>query len=165
MSDHQQADTETDHPAPGECPITLLAVCRLRASGYGALHGLGCTFESGVLHLRGCVPSYYLKQVAQSVVVDLEGVLQVNNQLEVFSQARDAVPVVKATEKGAARGLDGHPTGGSAAPRQVQPSNQSVFTTMESERRPGLGTRRPGTPTTTDPAQFTSEPNSLDRGR
>jgi hypothetical protein len=95
MSDHQQADTATDHPAPGECPITLLAVYRLRRTGYGALQGVGCTFESGVLHLRGCVPTYYLKQVAQSVVVDLEGVLRVNNQLEVFCQPRDVARVVK----------------------------------------------------------------------
>jgi hypothetical protein len=105
MSDHQQADMVTDHPARGECTITLLAVCRLRGSGYGALHGVGCTFESGVLHLRGCVPTYYLKQVAQSLVGDLDGVIQVNNQLEVFSQVRDAAPVLKSSiENGAASG-------------------------------------------------------------
>jgi hypothetical protein len=100
MSDHQQADAATDHHAPRECPITMLAVCRLRGTGYGALHGVGCTFEAGVLHLRGCVPTYYLKQVAQSVVVDLEGVLQVNNQLEVFCQPREVTRVLKSTPKG-----------------------------------------------------------------
>jgi hypothetical protein len=83
-----------------------LAVCRLRGSGYAALHGVGFTFESGVLHLRGCVPTYYLKQVAQSLVVDLEGVLRVNNQLEVFAaRPREAAPAVKSPgEAGAAPG-------------------------------------------------------------
>jgi osmotically-inducible protein OsmY len=98
MSAHQQADTVPEQPAPGECHITLLAVCRLRGSGYGALHSVGCAFDSGVLHLRGRVPSYYLKQVAQSLVVDLEGVRQVINRLEVSSQARDAGPAVKSTD-------------------------------------------------------------------
>jgi hypothetical protein len=94
MSTHQNPNAVTDHTAPVECPVTLLAVCRLRRSGYGALHGVGCTFESGVLHLRGYVPTYYLKQVAQSLVTDLEGVLQVKNQLEVFSQGRVAHQIV-----------------------------------------------------------------------
>jgi hypothetical protein len=109
MSAHQQLTPMTDHPEPGECPIALLAVCRLRGSGYAALHGVGCTFESGVLHLRGCVPTYYLKQVAQSLVVDLDGVLRVNNQLEVFrAQAREMAPVVKSPEEaGADSGLEG----------------------------------------------------------
>jgi hypothetical protein len=105
MSAEQEPKMVTDHTTPVECPITLLAVCRLRESGYGALHGVGCAFESGVLHLRGYVPTYYLKQVAQSLVTDLEGVLQVKNQLEVCSQARVAESMVtKAAGSGAAQG-------------------------------------------------------------
>jgi BON domain len=33
--------------------------------------------------LRGAVPSYYLKQIAQELVRDLDGVLLVNNQIKV----------------------------------------------------------------------------------
>jgi hypothetical protein len=105
MSAELEPKMVTDRTTTAECPITLLAVCRLRESGYGALHGVGCAFESGVLHLRGHVPTYYLKQVAQSLVADLEGVLQVKNQLEVCSQARAAEPIVtRAAESGTAPG-------------------------------------------------------------
>jgi len=49
------------------------------------LSRLCCEFqtESGVLHLRGAVSSYYLKQVAQELVVAVEGVRVVNNQIDV----------------------------------------------------------------------------------
>ena len=44
-----------------------------------------CDFqrENGVLHLRGAVRSYYLKQAAQELVLDIEGVSIVNNQIRV----------------------------------------------------------------------------------
>lgn len=58
---------------------------RLRRSSYKALGRVNCEFqmETGILHLSGSVPSYYLKQVAQELVLDLEGVLLVNNQIKV----------------------------------------------------------------------------------
>lgn len=35
--------------------------------------------------LSGVVPSYYLKQIAQTVAAKIEGVMQVENRLEVHS--------------------------------------------------------------------------------
>jgi hypothetical protein len=104
MSTNRETDREASSSALGECRITVLAVCRLRASGYRALHGVGCTFKSSVLHLRGWVTTYYLKQVAQSLVADLEGVLHSQNQLEVFCQARAGVPATTASERRAVAG-------------------------------------------------------------
>ena len=50
-------------PAPAD-----LAEQRLRSNPYLALKSLSCDCQDGVLVLRGCLPSYYLKQVAQEVV-------------------------------------------------------------------------------------------------
>jgi osmotically-inducible protein OsmY len=44
---------------------------------------LWCEFEQGRLFLRGQVPSFYFKQLAQEAVVGMEGVRQVVNEIEV----------------------------------------------------------------------------------
>jgi osmotically-inducible protein OsmY len=59
------------------------AQTRLRTSGYHELHLISCNFHEGVLSLRGRVSSFYLKQVAQTVVRELDGVDEINNRLEV----------------------------------------------------------------------------------
>lgn len=57
---------------------------RLAASRYGELSRVSCDFHEGVLTLRGRVSSYYLKQIAQSVVRHVPGVELVVNHLEVL---------------------------------------------------------------------------------
>jgi osmotically-inducible protein OsmY len=42
-----------------------------------------CDFDQGRLFLRGQVPSFYFKQLAQEAVVGIEGVRQVVNEIEV----------------------------------------------------------------------------------
>lgn len=54
-----------------------------RASPYHQLRRLRCEFRDGVLVLRGSVPSYHLKQLAQTIVQGLESVAKVDNQVEV----------------------------------------------------------------------------------
>jgi len=44
---------------------------------------LWCEFDRGRLFLRGQVPSFYFKQLAQEAVVGMEGVRQVVNDIEV----------------------------------------------------------------------------------
>jgi osmotically-inducible protein OsmY len=68
-------------PTQGE--IRAMAETRLRQSPYAPLHQVSCELRSGVLTLGGRVPSYYLKQIAQTVVRSVEGVLEINNQLHV----------------------------------------------------------------------------------
>jgi osmotically-inducible protein OsmY len=60
------------------------AQVRLRKSGYHQLHFVSCEFHEGVLTLRGRVPTFHLKQVAQTLIRDLHGVDEVNNRLEVI---------------------------------------------------------------------------------
>ena len=46
-----------------------------------------CTFQDGVLTLHGSVPSFYLKQVLQSILKDMPGVARIDNRVEVISAA------------------------------------------------------------------------------
>ena len=72
-----------DNPSLGE-----RAEARLRANAYLALKNVTCEDRDGVLTLRGCLPSYYLKQVAQTAVAGLEGVRQVVNRIQVVTMRR-----------------------------------------------------------------------------
>ena len=69
-----------------------LAEGRLRRNPYLALKSVSCDCRGGVLVLRGCLPSYYLKQVAQEVVARLEGVQAVDNQIQVMTPAPRPAP-------------------------------------------------------------------------
>lgn len=72
-------------PPPDELQqaVAQAAESRLRSNPYLALKTVSCQYSDGTLTLRGSLPSYYLKQVAQCVVGDVEGVRKVNNQIEV----------------------------------------------------------------------------------
>lgn len=60
----------------------------LRHNSYLALKNVSCEYEEGVLTLRGCLPTYYLKQMAQTAVARLDGVEQVVNEIEVVPASR-----------------------------------------------------------------------------
>jgi hypothetical protein len=59
----------------------------LRSNPYLALKNVACDYQDGVVILRGCLPTYYLKQVAQEVVAHQQGVDRVENQIEVVATA------------------------------------------------------------------------------
>ena len=46
-----------------------------------------CDYEDGVLTLHGNVPSFYLKQVLQSILKDVPGVERIDNRVDVVSAA------------------------------------------------------------------------------
>ena len=56
---------------------------RFVGSGYRALHNLSCLVSEDIVYLRGCLPSHYLKQVAQEIAPGMDGVRQVINEIEV----------------------------------------------------------------------------------
>ena len=41
-------------------------------------------YEDGVLTLRGCLSSFYLKQVLQTALKDVDGVRHIDNQVDVI---------------------------------------------------------------------------------
>jgi hypothetical protein len=59
------------------------AQSRLKESGYRELESVSCEFREGVLTLRGRIPSFYLKQVAQTLLRELDIVGEIHNRLEV----------------------------------------------------------------------------------
>jgi osmotically-inducible protein OsmY len=65
--------------------ILLCATARrlLKASGYLSLSALECSFTDGVITVSGAVSSYFLKQMAQEIVLKVSGVQAVDNQVEV----------------------------------------------------------------------------------
>ena len=56
---------------------------RLRNSPYRALRGISCECEQGVVFLRGHLPSFYHKQLAQEAVARVTGVRRVVNEIKV----------------------------------------------------------------------------------
>jgi hypothetical protein len=55
----------------------------LQSAGYRALWDLDCRLVDGAIVLSGKVPSYYLKQVAQTVVLRLATAWRVDNCVSV----------------------------------------------------------------------------------
>jgi hypothetical protein len=55
----------------------------LQESPYRELWEVACDFQEGVLTLQGRVPSFFLKQIAQSILFVMERVERINNCLEV----------------------------------------------------------------------------------
>jgi osmotically-inducible protein OsmY len=55
----------------------------LAASGYPAIGALKCEVVEGTIVLSGTVSSFYLKQLAQSVVLRLEAAQFLHNRVEV----------------------------------------------------------------------------------
>ena len=60
---------------------TLAVHCHFR----GRADGFQFVQRDDVLIVRGCVPSFYLKQVLQTVLKEVEGVRWIDNQVDVVS--------------------------------------------------------------------------------
>jgi osmotically-inducible protein OsmY len=72
--------------------FALEAEERLGKTSYRALRDVSCIAVDGVLYLHGCLPSQYLKQVAQEVASSARGVGHVINRIVVSTPARRARP-------------------------------------------------------------------------
>jgi osmotically-inducible protein OsmY len=86
MSPNRQPTAVLDQPNPFAAlfqEIAEIAQQVLRRSSYFELHDVACDFSGGVLTLRGRVPSYHLKQLAQASVANVPGVVEVHNRVEV----------------------------------------------------------------------------------
>ena len=63
--------------------VSEVAKDRLRKTPYQSIRDLSCKYDRGVLFLRGQVPTFYQKQLAQEAVVGLAGVVQIVNETAV----------------------------------------------------------------------------------
>ncbi len=76
----------TDSPVDLE-PAVTAARLALAATAYAWLHRVEVVAVAGRLALRGDVPSFYLKQLAQVTVLALPGCPELRNELRVADRA------------------------------------------------------------------------------
>ena len=79
---------KTNHKTAESGPVRDAAPAELaeriyKASHYRAIRQLACQFEAGVLIISGRVPNYYLKQLAQTLIRNVDGIGQIVNQVHV----------------------------------------------------------------------------------
>jgi osmotically-inducible protein OsmY len=67
----------------GRATVLQVALTRVHQHPSLRFYRVDCHFDAGILSLRGTLPSYYLKQVAQEAVRGLAGVQQIRNQIQV----------------------------------------------------------------------------------
>ena len=79
---------ETVFPAD----VSEMARQRLQRDSRLALKSISCEYLNGVLVLRGRVGTFYLKQIAQELVANLEGKERVDNQIQVVALASRITP-------------------------------------------------------------------------
>jgi hypothetical protein len=85
---HSTGTEPVTHSFDPQPDIQAVAEGALRSSPYPSLKKLSCDYRGGVLILRGCLPSYYLKQIAQEVVAhQVKGVGCLENQIQVVRPA------------------------------------------------------------------------------
>ena len=65
--------------------VSQVAVRHLRRSPYPSVRAVSCECEQGAVLLRGRVQCYYHKQLAQEAVLQVEGVAQIVNKIEVVN--------------------------------------------------------------------------------
>lgn len=68
-SNPPQETAATPHGANEPQTIAAEAEVILRGNAYLALTNLSCTYQDGILTLRGCLPTYYLWRLAQDTVI------------------------------------------------------------------------------------------------
>ncbi|WP_347243815.1 hypothetical protein [Thermogutta sp.] len=78
------------NPEVGTKNFEMLAKTRFDASGYPALRRLTCHCDGKRLFIRGSVPNYYHKQLAQSSLSDLSEELEIVN--ETLVEVRPTLP-------------------------------------------------------------------------
>jgi osmotically-inducible protein OsmY len=78
--------SSADQPAlqaPQEECVARLVESRLQQSSHSALRSVTCEFHTGTATLRGAVPTFYLKQLAQTLARQMQGVKQIVNRIDV----------------------------------------------------------------------------------
>jgi hypothetical protein len=78
--------TEGLVPARYDRQIYMAATAALASSPYAPLRYLKCSVADGKVEISGTVTSYYLKQLAQAAIMQIERVDSVRNLVEVTGE-------------------------------------------------------------------------------
>jgi osmotically-inducible protein OsmY len=84
LSSENAMIASASRPAMDDDTIRDGVIAALRSSGHRVLERLNCEVRNGVVALSGGVPSFYLKQMAQSAVLAHMPLAVVNNMVEVI---------------------------------------------------------------------------------
>jgi osmotically-inducible protein OsmY len=84
----QNSEVAVSHGGGPQVDTQAVGVCRkvrqrFEECPYRALRRLSASCEFGVLTLHGSVGTYYMKQLAQSIAQQVDGVHSIVNQVEV----------------------------------------------------------------------------------
>lgn len=93
---HDGSHGRRDIPTPREADVNVQADVerRLVVSSCVAFRGIDCEFHAGILVLRGNVPSFHTKQLAQAIARKVNGVSCIVNRLSVDqSRLSDALRI------------------------------------------------------------------------
>jgi hypothetical protein len=75
--------TDRRGPQISNGTVERAAMRRLAKTGYPALKGIECAYWDGTMVLRGRVPSYFHKQLAQEALRSIHDVKQLVNKIQV----------------------------------------------------------------------------------
>ena len=78
-----ELETRTSPTQLAVHPLAQEAERILGESGYVDLRRLRCDCQDGVISIRGRLPLFFLKQMAQTLVSQISGVRRVSNQIKV----------------------------------------------------------------------------------
>jgi osmotically-inducible protein OsmY len=85
---------QTERKTSALCAIAAIVKARFRANSHMALRGISCKADRGVLVLEGHVGTFLQKQLAQKIVANIEGVVQVVNHIKVVSSDQGRLCIV-----------------------------------------------------------------------
>lgn len=74
--------TAEDHKSAQDSPAEV-AERILRDSSYHAIRCLKCSFGDGILTIEGRLPSFHLNQITLTSLQDIEGVVRIENRIDV----------------------------------------------------------------------------------
>jgi osmotically-inducible protein OsmY len=89
MQDHEAKDAPDETPSLLSHSVVDLDLAErirraLNATGYSPLRAIEVAVHDGQISLRGRVPSYFMKQIAQATVMAVPGVGELCNELDVI---------------------------------------------------------------------------------
>jgi osmotically-inducible protein OsmY len=95
MLDTVDAETVTEPRARGQSPdsdaqLAQRVAAALQSAGYATVRKIEIDVREGHVRLEGCVPTYFMKQLAQAKALAVQGVQSVQNNLVVAPRATDA---------------------------------------------------------------------------
>jgi osmotically-inducible protein OsmY len=91
-SDVQLPTPRANQPAVAERALLRAVQRALQSSPHPPLRSVQCAWHEGVLILRGNVPTFFCKQLAQTVARSVSGIEAISNGIQVASQHDRKLP-------------------------------------------------------------------------